>query len=67
MATIPGAGVPVSSTPITSRRDQVNRLAQHGGFGFDASDAPAEDAYPVDHGCMAVGTTRNRSTSGRFS
>ena len=31
------------------------RLAEHGGFGFDAADAPAEDAEPVDHGGVRIG------------
>jgi hypothetical protein len=37
-------------------RDQHgNRLAQHGGLGFDAADAPAEHAQAVDHGGVGVG------------
>ncbi len=32
-----------------------DRLAEHGGLGLDAADAPAEDAEPVDHGGMGVG------------
>ena len=31
------------------------RLAEHGGFGFDAADAPAEDGEAVDHRRVAVG------------
>ena len=31
------------------------RLAEHGRFGFDAADAPAEHAEAVDHGGVAVG------------
>ena len=30
------------------------RLAEHGGFSFDAADAPAEDGEAVDHGRVAV-------------
>jgi len=30
-------------------------LAEHGGFGLDAADAPAEDAEAVDHGGVGVG------------
>jgi hypothetical protein len=37
------------------RRDHVNRLAEHAGFGFDSADAPADDAQAVDHGGVAVG------------
>ena len=36
------------------RHQHVNRLTEHGGFGFDAADAPAEHAEPVDHGRVAV-------------
>ena len=35
---------------------EVNRLAQHGGLGFDAADTPADHADAVDHGGVAVGT-----------
>ena len=31
------------------------RLAEHGGFGLDAADAPAEHGEPVDHRGVAVG------------
>jgi hypothetical protein len=31
------------------------RLAEHGGLGLDAADAPAEHAEAVDHGGVAVG------------
>jgi len=30
-------------------------LAEHGGFGLNAADAPAEDAEAVDHGGVGVG------------
>ena len=30
-------------------------LAEHGGLGLDAADAPAEDAEAVDHGGVGVG------------
>ena len=37
-------------------RDQHrHRLAEHGGFGLDAADAPAEHADAVDHGGVRVG------------
>ena len=31
------------------------RLAEHGGLGFDAADAPAEHAQAVDHGGVRIG------------
>ncbi len=37
-------------------RDQHGyRLAQHGGFGLDAANTPAQNGQAVDHGCVAVG------------
>ena len=37
-------------------RDQhADRLAEHGGLGLDAADAPAEHAQTVDHRGVAVG------------
>ncbi len=37
-------------------RDQHrNRLSQHGSFGFDSADAPAEHAEAVDHRGVRVG------------
>ena len=37
-------------------RDQHgDGLAEHGGFGLDAADAPAEHAEAVDHGGVGVG------------
>src|SRR5690606_5409192 len=35
--------------------EQVNGLAKHAGFGFDAAHAPADHANAVDHGRVAVG------------
>ncbi len=32
-----------------------DRLAQHGGFGFDTTHAPAQNGQTVDHGGVAVG------------
>jgi hypothetical protein len=37
------------------RQQHGDRLAEHGGFGLDAADAPAENAQAVDHGGVAVG------------
>ena len=31
------------------------RLAEHGGFGLDAPDSPAENGEAIDHGRMAIG------------
>jgi hypothetical protein len=31
------------------RREEINRLAEHARFRFDAADAPADDAEAVDH------------------
>ena len=31
------------------RCQEVNRLAQHRRFGFNAADAPADDAQSIDH------------------
>ena len=30
-------------------REEINRLAEHSRLGFDAADAPADDAEAVDH------------------
>ena len=37
------------------RNQHGARLAEHGGFGFDAADAPAQHADAVDHGGVRVG------------
>ena len=31
------------------RREEIDRLAEHARLGFDAADAPADDAEAVDH------------------
>ncbi len=36
-------------------QEHGDRLAEHGRFGFDAADAPAENAKTVDHRRVAVG------------
>ena len=33
---------------------EIHRLAEHRGFGFDAADTPAEHAEAVDHRRMRV-------------
>ena len=37
------------------RREEINRLAEHAGFRFDAANAPANDAEAVDHRRVGVG------------
>ena len=37
------------------RHEEINRLAEHGGFGFNAAHAPGHHADAVDHGGVAVG------------
>jgi hypothetical protein len=37
------------------RQQHVRRLAEHDGFGFNATNAPAEHAEAVDHGRVRVG------------
>src|SRR5699024_6568928 len=38
------------------RKRNGDRQPDHDGLGFDATDAPAQNAQAVDHGRMAVGT-----------
>ena len=43
-------------TEAEHRRDQHrDRLAEHGRFGLDAADAPADDAQAVDHRRVGIG------------
>ena len=37
------------------RDEHGDGLAEHGGLGLDAADAPAENAEAVDHGGVGVG------------
>ena len=37
------------------RDEHGDGLAEHGGLGLDAADAPAEHAETVDHGGVGVG------------
>ena len=37
------------------RRQEINRLSEHAGFGFDSADAPADDAETVDHRRVRIG------------
>ena len=46
-------------------RDQHgDRLAEHGGLGLDAADAPAEHAQAVDHGGVGVGADQGVGIGG---
>jgi hypothetical protein len=36
-------------------RQEVDRLAEHAGFGLDAADAPADDPQAVDHRGVRIG------------
>ena len=38
------------------RRQKIDRLAEHSGFGFDSAHAPADYAKPVDHGRVRIGS-----------
>src|SRR5699024_5763127 len=42
--------------PNDLRHDKINGLPQESGFGLDPADAPTDDANPVDHGGVAVGS-----------
>ena len=55
MAVAPSRRRPVSFTPDDQRDEHGDRLAEHGGFGFDSADAPAKHAEAVDHGGVRVG------------
>ena len=51
-------GVPQAARHLKThhvRREHVDRLAQHGGFGLDAAHAPAHHTNAIDHGGVAVG------------
>ncbi len=37
------------------RGEEIDRLAEHAGFGFDAADAPTDDAESVDHRRVRIG------------
>ena len=37
------------------RKQHVDRLAEHDRLGFDAADAPADDAQAVDHRGVRIG------------
>ena len=36
------------------RNQHGDRLAQHGGFGFNATNTPAQHAQAIDHGGMGI-------------
>ena len=37
------------------RRQEINRLPEHARLGFDAADAPADNAEAVDHRRVRIG------------
>ena len=49
------------------RDEHGDGLAEHGGFGLDAADAPAEDAEAVDHGGVGVGADQRVGIGGEFA
>ena len=49
-------------------RDQHrDRLAQHGGFGFDPADAPAEHGEAVDHGRVRISADQRVRVGDEFA
>ena len=44
-----------------------NRLAQHGGFRFDTTDAPAQNSKAVDHRRVTVGANQRIGISDGFA
>ena len=46
VAVTPGWISPVSLKPDDARDQHGDRLAEHGGLGLDAADAPAQNAQP---------------------
>ena len=55
VAVTPCLSAPVTCTPTTSGVREIDRLAQHRRFRFDAADAPAHDAKPGDHAGVRIG------------
>ena len=49
------------------RHQHGDGLAEHGGLGLDAADAPAEDAETVDHGGVGVGADQGVGVGGDFA
>ena len=49
------------------RNEHGDGLAEHGGFGLDAADAPTEDAEAVDHGGVGVGADQGVGIGGDFA
>ena len=52
---MPAGRVPGELEADDVRNEHRDRLSEHGGFGFDAADAPAEHAQAVDHRRVRVG------------
>ena len=55
VAVDPSGSDPDQAHAYDLRVEQVERLAQEHGLGFDAADTPAEHAQTVDHGGVGVG------------
>ena len=55
MAVEPSGSSPVNLKPTHVGDQHRHGLAEHGRFGLDAADPPAEDAEAVDHGGVRVG------------
>ena len=54
VAVVPGQ-IAVQLEADHARDEHRNRLAEHGGLGLDAADAPADDADAVDHRGVRIG------------
>ena len=50
------AHLPGQSEPDNLRQQHGDGLAEHGGLGLDAADAPAQNPQAVDHGGVGIGT-----------
>ena len=55
MAVAPSGKRPCKFEADDGGNEHGERLAEHGGFRFNAADAPAEDAEAVDHGGVGIG------------
>jgi hypothetical protein len=49
------------------RNQHGHGLPEHGGFGFDSADAPAEHAESVDHGGVRIGADEGVGISGALA
>ena len=46
------------------RNQHRDGLAEHGGFGFNAADAPSQNSQAIDHRCVAVGADQGVGIGG---